>query len=322
MLFQEKQSLADKINPLSQCRKYGVGLWQCPPFLFLIMGAIIIVVIVITYFVATLKIEDPTTVSLIVLAVAAVLIIIDYIITSSFERITEASRMKTEFINVVSHQLRSPLTNLKFSLETLMSLKGTNFSKREIEYLTILKDNTKRMNTLINQLLLVSRIETERLPLNKSEFSIVEMTRNLVLKTKPFAEASNVKIILKAPNSLPDVYADPMWTEQIIQNLLDNAIRYIEQKGEVRIRIYPEEKYVQFEIQDTGVGIPKEEQKFIFQKFFRSRNALRHQTEGSGLGLYIAKQIIEVMGGKIWFESEEGKGTTFYFKLPVKKEKS
>jgi len=318
----KKETLIDRLNPLGECKRYGVRAWQCPPFLFLVMGVIIIAVIIITYFVATLKIGDPTIVSLIVLGVAAVLVVIDYVITSSFERLTEASRMKTEFINVVSHQLRSPLTNLKFSLETLIHARKGKFSKREIEYLAILKDNTKRMNTLINQLLTVSRLETERMPLNKIEFSLVEMTKNLILKSKPFAEASNVKIVFKASNNVPPVFADPMWAEQIVQNLLDNAIRYIKRKGEVEIKIYPNKKEVYFEIKDTGVGIPEAEQKYIFQKFFRSKNALKHQTEGSGLGLYIAKQIIELMGGKIWFKSKEGEGTTFYFKLPVKEEKN
>jgi len=116
-MMQNPKKFLEVINPFAQCKKYHISLWQCPSFLFLLMSLIIIAVIVGTYFIAALKIDDPKIVSLIVLGVATVLLIINYIITKSFETITEASRMKTEFIGIVSHQLRSPLTNLRYSLE-------------------------------------------------------------------------------------------------------------------------------------------------------------------------------------------------------------
>ena len=134
---------------------------------------------------------------------------------------------------------------------------------------------------------------------------------------KPFTDASNVQVNMASQGNLPKVFGDKLWLEQVISNLLDNAIRYIEGKGEVNIRIYPRDRKVYFEIEDNGVGIPKDEQKFIFQKFFRSENVLKHQTNGSGLGLFITKKILEMMGGKIWFKSKEGQGTTFYFSLPI-----
>jgi len=317
LMAQNLKKFLEIINPLGQCKKYQIPLWQCPPFLFLLMGLIIIGVIIGTYFIATLKIDDPKIVSLIVLIVAGVLLIIDYIITGSFERISEASRMKTEFIGIVSHQLRSPLTNLKYSLEILMPMELKKASKKEIEYFKILQENTERMGNLINDLLLVSRIETERLPLKKEEVSLTELSRKLILNFKSFAEASNVKIKLKAEKSLPKIFVDSFWLEQVIENLLDNAIRYIKGKGEVEIKIYSAPQKVYFKIQDNGVGIPKEEQKYIFQKFFRSRNILEYQTEGVGLGLYITKRILELMGGKIDFSSQENKGSTFWFTLPI-----
>ncbi len=102
-----------------------------------------------------------------------------------------------------------------------------------------------------------------------------------------------------------------------IQNLIDNAIKYTPPKGEIVVSLKQIEKEVEFLVKDSGVGIPKEQQKRIFTKFFRSANVIRMETDGSGLGLFIAKNIIEVHGGKIWFESEEGKGSTFYFTLPI-----
>ncbi|MDI6883298.1 MAG: HAMP domain-containing sensor histidine kinase [Patescibacteria group bacterium] len=164
----------------------------------------------------------------------------------------------------------------------------------------------------------ISRIETKRLPLKSQEVSLEDLTKKIILKFKPFAEASKVKIKFQAQKPLTRVLADPLWLEQVIENLLDNAVRYIKERGEVQIKIKKQKEKIYFEIQDNGVGIPKKEQKFIFQKFFRSRNVLKYQTEGSGLGLYIVKKVLELMAGKIWFKSTEGKGTTFYFTLPIK----
>lgn len=311
------KELFPTLNPLKSCKKYGVPVWQCPLFLFLVMGILIIAVIIATYFIATLQIDDPMVVSLIVLFVGLILLVIDYTITHSFERIAEASRMKTEFISVITHQLRSPLTNLRFSLEILTSEKLSEPEEDKSEYYKILKENAQKMNVLIDKLLTVSRIESGQIPLKKQEVSLEELTKAIILKFKAFAEASNVTIELKAEKNLPKVTADPLWLEEVVENLLDNAIRYTREKGKVRIKIQGKKKKIYFEIQDEGVGIPEEEQKYIFQKFFRAKNALKRQTEGSGLGLHIAKRMLKMLGGKISFKSKEGKGTTFWFVLPL-----
>jgi len=312
------KKILESLNPLAPCKKWGISPWQCPQFLFLLMGMIIVGVILATYFIATYQIGDPKIVTLIVLVVALILIILDFIITRSFERLTEASRMKTEFISVVSHQLRSPLSNLRYSLEMFLSGRLGKIQGKQLEYFKILEENTQRMGDLVNDLLIVSRLETGKLPLEKKEVSLGNLTKKAILKFKTLARASNVKVEIRAAKNLPKVLADSLWLEQAVENLLDNAIRYIKNKGTVKIKIRRTPKKIYFEIQDTGVGIPKEEQKFIFQKFFRSKNALQYQTDGSGLGLYITKKILELMGGEIWFDSREGKGTSFYFTLPIK----
>jgi len=318
-MVQENKKFLEKLSISARCREYGLPLWQCPHFLFLLMGGIIIGVILITYYIATLKIGDPMTVSLIILFEGAILMAISYTITRSFESIAEASRMKTEFISVVSHQLRSPLTNLKYSLEILTSEKIKKTESEREEYFKIIEDNIKRMGDLVNDLLTVSRIEAGKLPFKKQEVSLEKITEKLIEKFKSFAAASNVKIEFETEKDLPKVLGDPLWVEQVVENLLDNAIRYIRGGGKVKIKLRKDRKKIYFEIEDNGVGIPKEEQKYIFQKFFRSKSVLRYQTEGSGLGLHITKRILELMGGKIWFKSKEGAGTTFYFTLPINK---
>lgn len=313
-----KIKISEALNPVGPCRKYHLPLKQCPQFLFLLMGLIILVVIGATYLIATLRIGDPKIISLLVLGVGAALFIIDYVLINSFERVAEASRMKTEFIGIVSHQLRSPLTNLRFALELLMSGKMGNVGTDELEYFRILRENTQRMGELINDLIVVSRIESGEFPLKREKIDFVSMVNKIVEKSRPFAEASNVAITTEIDLNIESILTDGLWLEQVVKNLLDNAIRYTKGRGEIKIKVSHDKHKIDFQIKDSGVGIPKDEQKYIFRKFFRSKNAVRHQTEGSGLGLHIAKNVLEMLGGKIWFESEENQGTTFYFNLPIK----
>ena len=306
----------EQFNIPAQCKKYGLPLWQCPHFLFLVMGIIIIVSTLVAYAIGSRYVEDPQVVALIVLLVTAILFTIAVIITRSFERLAEANRMKSEFISIVSHQLRSPLSNLRWAIELLTSGRANGVSEKQLEYFKILKENSARMRELVSDLLTVSRIETEKLPLKKKEISLEDLTRKIIEELEPFAKASNVKVEFRAKKNLPKVFADPSQIRLVIENLLDNAIRYIKEKGRVEIKLEKIDKYCRFEIKDTGVGIPKEDQKYIFQKFFRSENVMRYQTQGSGLGLYIAKSIVEKSRGKIGFKSQEGIGSTFWFTLP------
>jgi signal transduction histidine kinase len=310
--------ILEQLNIPKQCKKYGLSLWQCPSFLFLIMGMIIALVSVLSYLIGTRYIAEPRIVALIVLIISAILLILATIITNSFEKLAEANRMKSEFISIVSHQLRAPLSNLAWAIELLMSGRLGKIEEQQIEYFKILKENSDRMKGLVKDLLIVSRIESARFSLKKEEFSLEELTREIIKEFEPFAKASNCEIEFSFEENLPKIYGDRYQIRQVIENLLDNAIRYTKGKGKVKIRIKKEKKFVCFEIEDNGVGIPKEDQKFIFQKFFRASNVLKYKTQGTGLGLYISKAIIERSGGKIGFKSKEGVGSTFWFKLPIK----
>ncbi len=312
-----KEILA-QLNIFTQCKKYGLPLWQCPHFLFLLMGLIIIGSTLGVYLIGSRYVESPQAVALITLLVTAILFIIAFIVTRSFERLAEANRMKSEFISIVSHQLRSPLSNLRWIIELLNSGKVDSVSEKQLEYFKVLKENSDRMRELISDLLIISRIETAKFPLKKKEFSLVELIKELIKGLEPLAKASNVEVKFEPKADSPKIFADPSQIQLVIENLLDNAIRYIKEKGRVGIKLKRKDGDLYFEIEDTGVGIPKEDQKYIFQKFFRSENVMRYQTQGSGLGLYIAKSIVEKSGGKISFKSEEGKGSTFWFNLPLK----
>ena len=322
-----------QLNFPAQCRKYGLSLWQCPQFLFLIMGIIILGSALITYAIGNRYIEDPEIVTLIVLLLTLILFIIAFTISRSFERLAEANRMKSEFISVVSHQLRSPLSNLRWAIEILTSGRISSVNEKQAEYFKILKENSSRMRELVSDLLIVSRIEQGALPLKKKEISLEELIKETIKEFELFAGASNIEIKFKTSFGLPKILTDSSRLKLVIENLIDNAIRYMparqssetdklaagrKKQGEIKIKLEKRKKNLYFEIKDNGAGIPKEDQKYIFQKFFRSENILRYQTQGSGLGLYISKSIIKKLGGKISFQSQEDLGSTFWFTLPIK----
>ncbi|MBI4359015.1 MAG: HAMP domain-containing histidine kinase [Candidatus Nealsonbacteria bacterium] len=308
----------DSINISKQCHRYGLPLWQCPQFLFLVLGLVVITSSVAIYFIGLGHAEDPEIVVLIVLGLSAFLMIIGFSITQSFERLAEVARMKAEFISVVSHQLRAPLANLRWITDLLISGRVENVPEKQTNYLQILRENGQRMDELVSDLLTVSRIESNEFLFKKEKASLLELTQRTVNRLDSLARASNVEVKLSAEDNLPEAFFDPFQIGQVIENLLDNAIRYIKGRGCVNVVVSQKNNYLHLEVKDDGIGISREDQKYIGQKFFRGSNAFRHQSQGSGLGLYIAKAIIEKSGGKLGFKSEEGQGSTFWFTLPIK----
>ncbi len=309
----------DKLNIFKQCRRYNLSLWRCPQFLFLLMGGIIIISALTLYLIGTYYISNPEIVIFLVLSVTAILFVIAYTIINGFENLAEVSKLKSDFIDIVSHQLRSPLTNIKWTFEALSSGNFSKNKSREKEYFENIKENIKRMVELTDDLLIVSRIEQGTFPIVKKEISIKKIVEELISRFKVFAEVSNIKINFHCQKGANKVFADPSLLKLVIENLINNALHYTSAKGKVEIDIKKDgENQIVFSIKDNGLGIPKEEQKYIFQKFFRAKNALRKETHGSGLGLYVCHLLIRKSGGKIWFKSEENKGTVFYFSLPIK----
>jgi len=312
------KKILEQLNIFKQCRKYGLPLWQCPQFLFLVMGIIIISSSLLTYAIGSHYIEDPLLVALLVIIISIILLIIASTITHSFETLAETNRMKSEFVSIVSHQLRSPLSNLKWVIELLMSGKVCPVAEKQIEYFRILRENSKRMDELVSDLLTVSRIEQGRLPLQKEKASLKELVEKIIKETEILAKASNIEIEFIHEDRIPEIIFDPSQVKLAIANLVENAVRYTKSKGIVKISLKRDKDKLCLEVKDSGVGIPEKDQKYIFQKFFRSENAKKYQAEGSGLGLYIAKSIIEKSGGKMGFSSKENKGSTFWLTLPIK----
>ncbi len=316
-----KNTLQD-LNLAAQCRKYNLGLWQCPHFFFVIMGVIMAGVIVAVYGIGLHYVNDPQIIALTILFLAAALFVISFVVTKSFEKTAEANRLKSEFVSIVTHQLRSPLTSLSWAIEALISGEFGKVEEKQLEYLKILKENNGRMGELIRDLITVTKVEDDSQFQNKESVSLEAITKDLIFKSQPFIQASDIDLEVKVEDKLPQVLTAANQIKIVIENLIDNAIRYAKpkdgKKGAIKISIIKKDKNIQFEIKDNGLGIPKDDQRYIFQKFFRSQNVKEMQPYGSGLGLFITKSIVTRIGGKIWFKSEEGKGTVFWFTIPIK----
>jgi len=316
--------LRAELDIVGQARKYGIPIWQHPQFLFLVMGILIVFSSFASYLLGRRYIEDPYIVVLSIMALAAVLLVLSFIITRSFERLVEVARLKSEFVSIVSHQLRAPLSNMKWIADLLISGNGKSKQK---EYFEMLKENSSRMQELINDLLMVSRIEEGGLATQRKEFLFQDVLQEVVGNFQLMIHAANIVLKIQADKNILKVFADPSQIRQVLSNLLGNAITYTgktkdavlpdkAKKRVITMRLKDKKQHLYFEIEDTGVGIPKEDQKYIFQKFFRSSNALRHETQGSGLGLYIARSIVKRSGGEMGFYSTEHKGSTFWFTIP------
>jgi len=306
-----------KLDPVAECRKYGLGFWQCPNSLFLVMGIIIIVAMILTYFIG-IHFVDPELVIAIVSIVTIILLTIGHSLVGSFARIAEANRMKSEFVSIVSHQLRTPLSALKWSLDLFRTKRLGDINEKQREYLDIINESSTKMIKLVNDLLNVTRIDQGRLVMQIKPFSVEDLIEEIVKEMAMFAKGNNVEIRFKNNKKLPAVYADPDKIRMVIQNLIDNAIKYSKKEGgSVDIRAEKNEKMIKVSIKDNGVGIPEFLQKEVFGKFFRGDTLVRQKVEGTGLGLFIAKGFVRLSGGQIDFDSKEGKGSNFWFTIPI-----
>jgi signal transduction histidine kinase len=309
----KEKSCYSKIFP--KCCNYGISLWKCPQFLFTIMGIIIIFTAVFSYFLGVSYMISPEIIAVFVLILTSILLVIAFVITRSFEDLAESNKLKTEFVNIVSHQLRTPLSNLKWGLDAFKNEKEKTIGSQE-EYVQVLSENIERMNDLVSDLLITSRIQQKRLTFLKEEVDLNKVVEKSIDNFKLFAKASNVEINFKGDPTIPSILIDPIQIKIVIDNLIDNAIKYTTSSKFIDIELGKSRKGIFFRIIDQGVGIPEADKKNIFEKFFRSKNVLKYQTSGTGLGLYISKAIIEFSKGEIGFKSREGKGTTFWFTLP------
>lgn len=228
----------------------------------------------------------------------------------------ELERAKDKFISLVSHQLRTPLTSMRLLTEMLSSGYAEELTVSQHDYVQKIESSTVRMIHLVNEILGVSSIETGRLNVRPTETDVCALIQTQIDEITPLAE-QRVKITYTPDETARTVTVDPTLFSQIVHNLLTNAVRYTLRDGATihvsfqKVR----EEYI-LTVQDHGIGIPMEAQPHIFNGFYRANNAIKARGDGTGLGLYLIRLILDMTGGKIWFKSQEGEGSTFYVSLP------
>jgi len=223
---------------------------------------------------------------------------------------------RTDFAHIASHDLRTPLGNVLWASEYLMSEKLGRLTKKQKEYVEDIYTTLKQMNQLVNDLLNVSRLYNKKTKAKPKKISLEKIVKQIIKSTSVYANARNVKIKLTTDTKREHyIKIDENHLKTIILNLAENAIRYSFDKTVINVKIKKENGHVLFTCANQGIGIPKDMQKFIFAKFFRAKNAVERQGDGTGLGLYLTSELVKTNKGKIWFTSEPEKETIFYVKF-------
>ena len=245
-------------------------------------------------------------------------------VISIFRDITkekEIDKAKTEFVSLASHQLRTPLGSISWNAEMLMEEGGERFTQKEMKYLKKIYGSSVRMTELVSALLNVSRIDLGTFSIDVKMVDLKGIVKSVVSDLGKQIQDKELEISQNYDEKLPQFQADPKLMQIIFQNFISNSVKYTPAKGKINIQVgfatdKLKKKYLEIKISDNGYGIPQKQQDKIFTKLFRADNIKEVETDGTGLGLYIVKSIVDNAGGTIEFHSEENKGTEFIVRFP------
>lgn len=229
----------------------------------------------------------------------------------------EVDRMKTDFISLASHQLKTPLSAIKWFLEMLIGGDFGQLTEKQNDAVKNINDSNERMIELVNSLLNISRIESGRIIVDPIPVNFGDLINKVVEELSKKVDLKKQKIITNIDSDIATISLDPKLIRQVVMNLLTNAMKYSPEGTNIHISVSKQNEFVCVKVEDHGYGIPHDEQSKIFERFYRATNVVKRETDGTGLGLYLVKSIVDSSGGKVWFESKEGVGTSFYFTLPL-----
>ncbi|KKU03632.1 MAG: Signal transduction histidine kinase [Parcubacteria group bacterium GW2011_GWA2_45_30] len=229
----------------------------------------------------------------------------------------QLQELKNEFTFIAAHELRTPVTAIKGFLSMVFEGDAGAISEKLKQYLDPVRQANDRLIQLVNDILEIARSEAGRLKVEVSPTDMEKCVRDILIELKPLADEKKISLQYEAMPDIPQVLADELRLKEIITNFVSNAIKYNNEGGWVKISHELKDNILVTSVADNGFGMSREEQKKVFEKFFRSDAAKIKSIQGTGLGLFITKELVEKMGGKVWFSSEEGQGTTFNFSLRI-----
>ncbi len=233
----------------------------------------------------------------------------------------QVDRMKSEFVANVSHELRTPMTSIKGYVEIMLMGASGELNRQQRHFLEIVRGNTERLGVLVNDLLDISRIESGGVKLKLGPLPLGEMAKEVIQEAERRCrdEKRSLRFSLDAPKNLPRVTGDEERIRQVMTSLMNNSFNYTPDGGEVTMRLSSQDGEVRVDVLDTGIGVTLEEQERVFERFYRGEDALIMATAGTGLGLAVAKTLVEMHRGRIWLTSSgiRGEGSTFSFTLPL-----
>jgi signal transduction histidine kinase len=230
-----------------------------------------------------------------------------------------ANQSKSEFVSVVSHELKLPMTSIKGYSDLMLTGATGTLNDNQTNFLTTIRNNVNRMATLVSDLADISRIESGNMRLEPRAVPVWDVVDEVVTLTKTQVQQKGQHITVDISDQMPKAWCDRNRLAQILTNLISNANKYTPEGGDIRVSAHQVDGMIQISVQDNGLGMTPEDQQKLFSKFFRSADDRVREAPGTGLGLSITKNLIELQGGRIWFESEFRKGTTFHMTVPVQK---
>jgi len=248
--------------------------------------------------------------------------------TAELERTNQDLRkideMKSEFVSVASHELRTPLSAIKNAVQLMLQGRTGEINENQAKFLSMADRNIVRLTGILNSLLDLSRIESGKIEMKFEELDLRSSIEFILSSLKPQADGKSIRLHMDIPEKFLSAYGDREKVEQILTNLVGNAIKFTPEGGEISVSAKPFENegtmdMVAISVRDSGIGIPEDQLDRIFEKFHQVEDSLRRSTTGTGLGLAITKGLVEIHHGRIWAESEIGKGSIFTFTLPMSK---